>query len=108
MIGERLKEVRKDHKDTQADLARKLNVSLSTVKSWESGNSSPNHDILVAICKLYEVSADFLLGITDVDPLFIKKRQKQLSDESQQMVHLFEEFMLYKQKKESKNKPPVT
>ena len=34
MIGERLSEVRKDHGDTQADLAAKLNTSIYAVRSW--------------------------------------------------------------------------
>ena len=35
MVGERLAEIRKDHNDTQAVLAKKLNVSVTTVRSWE-------------------------------------------------------------------------
>lgn len=102
MLGERLKERRKDFKDTQADLARKLNVSLSTVKSWEGDNSAPSHEMLVEICKLYHVSADFLLGITDDDPWFRKDQHDKLTAQNREMVHLFEEFMFYKQQKESK------
>lgn len=33
MIGERLAEVRKDHGDTQAALAKRLRVTLSAVRS---------------------------------------------------------------------------
>lgn len=35
MIGERLAEIRKDHGDNQDDLARKLNVSVFAIRSWE-------------------------------------------------------------------------
>ena len=52
MIGERLSEVRKDHGDTQSSLAKKLNVSVATVRSWEQEKSSPAHEILVNICKM--------------------------------------------------------
>ena len=68
MIGERLKEIRKDAKDRQSDLAEKLNVSVQTIKSWEGEKSSPGHDFLVQICRLYNVSADYLLGLSDDDP----------------------------------------
>ncbi len=102
MIGERLKEIRKDNKDTQASLARKLNVSLSTVKSWERENSSPNHDIVVAICKMYNVSADFLLGVSDIDPTFSERPREKLNQQSRKLIELFEEFMLYKQSREKK------
>lgn len=102
MIGERLKDVRKDHGDTQTDLAKKLNVSLSTVKSWERENSAPSHELLVAICKLYQVSSDFLLGLNNDDPLLSSNVQEKLSPQNRALVHLFEEFILYKQQKEAK------
>ena len=66
MVGERLAEIRKDHDDTQAALAKKLNVSVTTVRSWEQEKSSPSHDALVAICRLYRISADYLLGLSEV------------------------------------------
>ena len=61
MIGERLAEVRKDHNDRQADLAQKLHVTLYTVRSWEQEKSAPSHEMLVRICRLYQVSSDYLL-----------------------------------------------
>ena len=79
MIGERLKEIRKDRGDTQATLAKKLKVSLATVKAWESERSSPSHEMLVAICKLYHVSSDYLLGLSNIDPLFFEQNKKKLS-----------------------------
>ncbi len=101
MIGERLSEIRKDNKDKQADLAKKLNVSLSTVRSWEQGKSSPPHEALVKICKMYSVSSDFLLGLSDDDPLYAKLRKTTpLSNENQIKLREFEDFLLWKQQKE--------
>ena len=74
MIGERLAEIRKDHNDTQKDLAEKMNVVVHTVSSWEQEKSEPNHEMLVKICRLYSVSADYLLGLSDVDPAYIRRR----------------------------------
>ncbi len=101
MIGERLKEVRRDKHDTQASLAKKLNVSLSTVKSWENEKSSPSHDLLVQICKLYGVSADFLLGISDEDPLWNKEKRNRLTPQNKELLKAFEEFIVYKQRQET-------
>ena len=68
MIGERLAEIHKDHGDRQADLAQKLQVTLYTVRSWEQEKSAPSHEMLVRICRLYQVSSDYLLGLSDYDP----------------------------------------
>ena len=66
MIGERLQEIRKDNGDTQQDLANKLHASLYAVRCWEQGKSDPSHDTLAAICRLYDVSADYLLGLSEI------------------------------------------
>ena len=68
MIGERLAEIRKDFGEKQGELAAYLCVSLSTVRSWERDKSAPSHEALVAICKRYRVSADYLLGLSNADP----------------------------------------
>ncbi len=100
MIGERLAEMRKDHGDTQAALAGRLGVSLPTVRAWEQEKSSPSHEMLVAICRLYGVSSDYLLGLTDLDPAYTqKKRQAQLSAEERAAVRDFENYLRWKRKK---------
>lgn len=102
MIGERLKEIRKYcYGDTQEKLAHKLHVTKSTIQSWEQGKSDPSHDILVAICRLYDVSADYLLGLTDDDPLYQKRRQQLLSPENLKTLKKFESFLLSEQEKQN-------
>ena len=101
MIGKRLKYVRTYFGDKQKDLAAKLNVSLSTVKSWERDNSSPYYDLLAQICRLYHVSSDYLIGLSDIDSFVQQETQVKLTQKSRVLVHLFEEFMLYKQQKDT-------
>lgn len=100
MIGERLAEIRKDHGDKQTDLAQKLNVSLSTIRSWEQEKSAPPHDMLVRICRLYRVSSDYLLGLSDVDPVYVQ-RQRLENFTKQELIALkdFEEFLIYRKNK---------
>lgn len=100
MIGERLAEIRKDHGDTQADLAKRLDVSLPTVRAWEQDKSSPSHEMLVIICKLYSVSSDYLLGLSDIDPSYIRHRiWSQLSKDELEELKKYEEFLLWKRYK---------
>lgn len=101
MIGERLSEVRKDHGDTQSSLAKKLNVSVATVRSWEQEKSSPAHEILVNICKMYRVSSDYLLGLSNVDPSYIQRRRLE-SFTQQELEELaeYERFLLWRREQE--------
>ena len=98
MIGERLQEIRRDHGDTQQSLAAKLRVSKPTVQAWERGKSSPGHDMLVTICRMYEVSADYLLGLTDTDPIYTKRRQEALNADNLAALQSYEEFLHWKQR----------
>lgn len=103
MIGELLAEVRKDHRDTQASLAQKLHVTISAVRSWEQNKSSPPHETLVSICRLYQVSADYLLGLTRIDPVYTQQRRlKNFSQEELDQLRAFEEFLMWRKRDKSK------
>ena len=55
---------------------------------------------LLAICKLYGTSADYLLGLTDYDPSDKARIQRQrLTEEEQNEMHRYEEYLLWKRKK---------
>ncbi len=100
MIGARLAGLRDWNDQTQGDLAKLLRVSPSTIRSWEYEKSSPSHEMLIAICKLYGTSADYLLGLTDYDPSDTARKQRQrLTEEEQNEMHRYEEYLLWKRKK---------
>ena len=77
MIGERLAELRKLNGETQEDLAKAFHVSVPTVRTWERDKASPSHEVLIALCKRYGTSADYLLGLTDIDPSDEHRKQQQ-------------------------------
>lgn len=60
-IGERIKEARLNTKMTQDDLAKKLNVSRSTVANWESGRNNPDVESLIKIADILKVPIKSLL-----------------------------------------------
>ena len=64
-IGERIQEIRKEAKLTQNEFGIMLLVSQDTVSLWEKGKSYPSAEQIVGICKKFNVSADYLLGLSD-------------------------------------------
>lgn len=48
---------------TAQEAATRLGVSITTLGSWENGHTSPTAQRLIQLCKLYECTADELLGI---------------------------------------------
>lgn len=65
MIGERLLELRKDADLTQDDLAAILRINKHSISSYERNKSEPPDDIKIAIARYFQVSVDYLLGLTD-------------------------------------------
>ena len=63
MISEKIKSLREDAGLSQAQLARKLDVTRSSVNAWEMGLSTPTTQYVVELCKLFHVSSDYLLGL---------------------------------------------
>lgn len=43
--------------------ATEIGVSITTLISWENGKTSPNAEAVIRLCKLYDCTADELLGI---------------------------------------------
>lgn len=62
MISERIKQLRKQNKWTQQDLANRLHVGKTTVSNYETGHSDPNIDMINQLSKIFDVSIDYLLG----------------------------------------------
>ncbi|MDE5911453.1 MAG: helix-turn-helix domain-containing protein [Clostridia bacterium] len=62
---DRLNEIIYEKQMTQSLLAKKIFLTQSTVSRYCNGNIMPPIDILVSICKELDVSADYLLGLTD-------------------------------------------
>lgn len=60
-IGMKLNQLRKLSGMTQEQFAEKLNVSRQTISKWETGNTSPDLESIVRICKIFHVSSDDLL-----------------------------------------------
>lgn len=64
-IGSKLKELRVAHGYTQEELAAILNVSRSTISSWEINRTYPDLSILVSLSELYEITLDQLINEDD-------------------------------------------
>ena len=64
-IGERLAELREDRGLTQLELSKELHISNSSVSAYETGARVPNVETLKALAVFYDVTTDYLLGLTD-------------------------------------------
>ncbi len=62
---ERLKLLRKELKKTQSDLANILGITVSAYGNYELGQREPDNANLVKLARYFNVSTDYLLGLSD-------------------------------------------
>lgn len=65
MIGRRIKELRIKNGLKQQELADMFGLSSGTISFYESEQRKPDIDFIVAIAKYFDVSTDYLLGLTN-------------------------------------------
>lgn len=66
-IARRITELREEHDWKKTELARQLGISHSQVSRIESGETETlSSDILIRLAEVFDVSADYLLGLTDM------------------------------------------
>jgi transcriptional regulator with XRE-family HTH domain len=64
-FGPRLKMLRVDKDLSRDDLGKILGITLTTIGRYESMRRSPSIDIVVKIARYFNVTTDYLLGLSD-------------------------------------------
>lgn len=63
MFGQRIRESRQEKGLTQTQLAELLSTTQSTIGKYEREELQPNIETMVKLCKLLDISADYLIGL---------------------------------------------
>ncbi|WP_339229824.1 helix-turn-helix domain-containing protein [Oceanobacillus sp. FSL K6-2867] len=66
-LGEKLRIARMRKKLTQMEVAEKLNISNISLSAYERDKRDPDTETLKKMSELYDVSTDYLLGLTDYE-----------------------------------------
>lgn len=101
MKGSRIKHLREDMGLTQPQLAKKLNISSSSVAMYETNKREPSDEIKLKMCKLFNCTMDYLTGRSDIRNIedfqfAYHKETEGLSDED-----IKEALRIYKQIKKN-------
>ena len=62
---ERLVSLRKEHKETQVQLAKNIGIACRSLQQLEAGQFYPQYTTLMALADHFEVTLDYLTGRTD-------------------------------------------
>ena len=50
---------------TQKEIAEKLHIDAANITNWKKGTNIPSLEVFYQLCKILDVSADYLLGLSD-------------------------------------------
>ena len=92
MIGEKLRNLRKNSGITQADLAKQIGLSPSAIGMYEQGRREPDSETLVKLAKKFKVSVDYLVGV----------EQTRKFEKIDELAKKIEKILRRKRKKSSK------
>jgi transcriptional regulator with XRE-family HTH domain len=66
ILGKRLKVLRKERRMTQDELGAAIKKTKFNISNYERGNRQPNIYTLRLIAEYFQVSSDYLIGISDL------------------------------------------
>lgn len=95
-FAEKFKELRKEHRYTQKDIANILDVKPTTISAWELGNNSPRMDMLQKISDVFNVDTGYFfdeksnqtVDLDDDDVIFTYEGRK-IPKEDLEMIKRF-------------------
>ena len=60
-----IKALREDRDITQKELAEFLNIAQNTYSQYENGKRDVPIEVLIKLCRYYQISADYILGLAE-------------------------------------------
>lgn len=98
-----IKKLREQHKLSQSDLANKIGINNSVLSRIESGDRQLRDDELIKIADFFNVSADYLLGRTNVrnnvETFAAHTDDEDLSEEAKVELENFKDYLRNKYSK---------
>lgn len=98
MIGTKLKIARKNNNMTLKDVEKITGISNGNLSNYENNRNIPGGTAIITLCKLYNISADWLLldkdplHTTDQDLIFLKRYNKLTEREKGRIDQLMEDI----------------
>ena len=92
-LGARIKELRRESKLTQRDLAKALSVTIPTLSHWECDYQEPSYKDILQISNYFNISTDYLLGRTDeIGTILTQSSTKKLPSREVELLSMFRQM----------------
>lgn len=87
-MGNKLKDLRKQKRLTQKQVADRIGLAISAVSSYEAGTRYPSYDVLIKLARIFHVSTDYLLGMTDKKEIDVSGLNDEEAEAISQLVNI--------------------
>ena len=64
-FSDRLKELRNEKGLTQQNLAEMLEIKRYNISDWEQGRTEPDIKSIIKLAKFFDISTDYILGVSE-------------------------------------------
>lgn len=91
-FGERLRLSRENKGLKQKDVCNYINLSNKSLSRYETDKSSPDPEMILKLAKLYNVSLDFLFGVSDELNTSKEQQKAAFSIDEQNLVRDYREL----------------
>ncbi len=96
ILSERLKILREEANMSKSSLANKLNVGVSSISQYESGDRVPSDEIKIKIAQLFDVSLDYLMGLSNIrNPYVFFTLSEMLKDLDQEEINEVIKYIMF-------------
>lgn len=75
-----IRDLREDNDKTQKEIAEYLGTTQQVYSRYEKGENEIPVRHIIALCRYYNVSADYILGLKEKNPKKAYNKQKRLTD----------------------------
>jgi len=92
----RIRELREQRHLNQEGLAQKISASQSTISAYETGDRTPDLEMLIRLSKFFGVSIDYLVSISEIKQSL---SQNDLTDTERELLLLYRRLPSNRQEK---------
>ena len=86
IVGKRIADRRRQLEISQEELASRSGTNQRQISRYENGKNNPTWEIVAAIARELDTTADYLLGITDVVE---RQYRGDLSEDERELIHIW-------------------
>lgn len=96
ILSERIKLLREEANMSKSELAQQLNIGISSVSQYENSDRVPSDEVKINICKLFDVSLDYLMGLSNIrNPYVFFTLSDTLKDLTQEEINEVIKYIIF-------------